>query len=327
MTWLRKWAKFLLLLLSGVLLCYISFRQLNPSSLWELLITGNYYIILPVYIISVSGYWFRTKRWQLMMGSMNYQVPARNLFASLCTGYLVNYAFPRLGELTRCALIKKTDDVPFDKTLLAIVAERTIDTLCLFLLLVPAFTIYSDRTYDFFYHHVIQPVYQKIGWKQLIAGIILLTSGVILIHFYIKRKSREQYLAGKLADWKESIRSIMNLKQRSLFLLYTLLIWSCYFLMTYLWMFTFAESTPLGLGPAFVVMVIGSIGRSVPIQGGGMGAYHFLVSQTLHMFGISLVTGNALALIIHGAQSVLTFFTGIMAYTWLIIQFNKRTLP
>ncbi len=262
-----------------------------------------------------------------MLGSMEYKVPARNLFASLCTGYLVNYAFPRLGELTRCVLIKKTDDVPFDKTLLTIVAERTIDTICLFLLLVPAFTLYSERTYDFFYEHVIHPLYQKIGWKQILAGVVVLGLIIILINVQIKRKGKAQYLAGKLADWKSSIMAIIHLKQRSLFLMYTLLIWTCYFLMTYLWMFTFKESEPLGLGPAFVVMVIGSIGRSVPIQGGGMGAYHFLVSQTLHMFGISLVTGNALALIIHGAQSVLTFFTGIVAYTWLIIQFNKRTLP
>lgn len=322
-----NWFKFLLLLLSGALLCYLSFKQLNARALWNLLLSGNYAMIVPVYLISLTGYWFRTKRWQLMLGSMNHPVQVAPLYASLCTGYLVNYVFPRLGELTRCALVKKSNQVPFDHTLITIVAERTIDTICLFVLLVPAFALYHTLTFTFFDEHVISPLFAALVWWKLLIALLALTIMGLVLYYLLKTKSKDRFYIRKLAEWKDGIKAIMNLPQRAMFGVYTILIWSCYFLMTYLWMFTFQESSAISIGQAFVVMVIGSIGRSVPIQGGGMGAYHFLVSQTLHMFGLSLVTGNALALIIHGAQSLLTFISGSVAYLWLLILFNKSKTP
>jgi hypothetical protein len=117
---------------------------------------------------------------------------------------------------------------------------------------------------------------------------------------------------------------MLLMKHRVKFLLLTFAIWTCYFLMTYLWLFTFSESKNLGMSAAFFVLVIGSIGRSIPIQGGGMGAYHFLVSQAFVLLGISLLTGNALAIIIHGAQAVFTFFTGIICFIWFLLQFKKH---
>jgi uncharacterized membrane protein YbhN (UPF0104 family) len=96
--------------------------------------------------------------------------------------------------------------------------------------------------------------------------------------------------------------------------------------MTYLWVFAFDASSSLSLSQVFVVMIIGTIGKSVPIQGGGMGAYHYLVAQAFLMFGVGLVTGNALAIIIHGAQTIYTIITGSTAYLMLMYDEKDRNL-
>lgn len=122
-----------------------------------------------------------------------------------------------------------------------------------------------------------------------------------------------------------SVKKVLLLKQKKRFLLYTLTIWLCYFLMTFLWFYTFDETAVLGIKEAFVIMTVGSIGRSVPIQGGGMGAYHYLVSNAFAIFGISLLTGNAMAFVIHGAQLLLTFALGLVAWIWLLYKFERST--
>jgi uncharacterized membrane protein YbhN (UPF0104 family) len=131
-------------------------------------------------------------------------------------------------------------------------------------------------------------------------------------------------IARKLEEWKLTFLNILKIEQKFMFFLYTICIWCCYLLMTFLWFFIFDESSYLHLSDAFLVMIIGSIGRSIPIQGGGIGAYHFLVSQSLLLFGIPLLTGNALALVIHGAQSILTFITGIICYLWILVTFKHK---
>lgn len=93
--------------------------------------------------------------------------------------------------------------------------------------------------------------------------------------------------------------------------------------MTYLWFFIFPESATLTPYQAFIVMVLGTIARSLPIQAGSAGAYHYVVSQALLLMGIGLSTGNALAIVIHGFQTVVTLVLGFSSYLWLLYQ-NKN---
>jgi uncharacterized membrane protein YbhN (UPF0104 family) len=257
-----------------------------------------------------------------MLKAIQLKVPSNQLFASLCVGYLVNYAFPRLGEITRCLLLKRTARLPVDKTLITIIAERTFDTLCLLFLLSVALVAYADLASDFFIRQICIPLVQKFSS----AINIILFIGVAIVLFVLLicrlRKFAGNKIASKTEEWKITFLNMLKIEQKFMFFLYTICIWCCYLLMTFLWFFIFDESSHLNLSDAFLVMIIGSIGRSIPIQGGGIGAYHFLVSQSLLLFGIPLLTGNALALIIHGAQSILTFITGVICYIWILIIFK-----
>jgi uncharacterized membrane protein YbhN (UPF0104 family) len=315
---------FILLLLLGILLFWLSFHQIKLYDIFTVLSKGNYAIAIPVFAISLLGYWFRIKRWQLMLQAIQLKAPSNQLFASLCVGYLVNYAFPRLGEITRCLLLKRTARLPVDKTLITIIAERTIDTLCLLFLLLVAWAAYADLASDFFIRQIWTPLAHK--FSSSINLFIFIGVAFVLLALIIWRltKISGNKIARKLEEWKLTFLNILKIEQKFMFFLYTICIWCCYLLMTFLWFFIFDESSYLHLSDAFLVMIIGSIGRSIPIQGGGIGAYHFLVSQSLLLFGIPLLTGNALALVIHGAQSILTFITGIICYLWILVTFKHK---
>lgn len=302
---------------------WLALRNLPLQELAGKLASARYWLLVPVLAVTIFGYWVRIQRWNLLYEGVNEQVSQRSRWVALCAGYLVSYVIPRAGEITRCLIIKRYHQTQVNKSLATVIVERFTDTFML-LLLVTAITLFNiENTAAFFLANIIRPVIDKAGWPVLIvaaaAGIALLIAGI----FYLRNKSK----GGNWVDeFLIAVKQLVNLRTKPLYLLYTLLIWMCYFLMTYLWIFAFDESAGLGILQAFVIMVVGTIGKSVPIQGGGMGAYHYVVGQAFLFFGVSLVTGNALAIIIHGAQTLYTILTGSLAYLVLMYDEKKRNL-
>ena len=180
-----------------------------------------------------------------------------------------------------------------------------------------------QETSSFFHTNIILPLTDRFNMNSLLLialfGLMMLGG----VYFYISKKAKD---GAWVTSFLNALKRLLLLNQKGYYLLYTLIIWIGYFLMTYFWIFAFEESSVLTFSQVFVVMIIGSIGKSVPIQGGGMGAYHYLVAQAFFMFGVGLVTGNALAIIIHGAQTIYTLITGSTAYLMVIYDEKDRNL-
>jgi uncharacterized protein (TIRG00374 family) len=320
---MKKVIRFVLIFCVGCLLIYLSVRKLELQALVDIIKGANYLVVVPVFLISITGYWFRSLRWQIILQAMGRSVKPFHLFSSLSMGYAVNIVTPRLGEIVRCIVLRKTDLVPVEQSLVSVVVERVIDFICLFSVLLLATVLSFGSVRLFMTNNIIEPLVHKwmqlpFGW--LLTGVIALAIVGYVVLKKMKVNSRMERLSGSII---ESVKQVIHLKQPLPFIVYTILIWICYFLMTYLWFYMFAETAELGLKEALVIMAIGSVGRSVPVQGGGMGAYHFLVSNAFTLFGVSLLMGNAMAFIIHGAQLLLTFVLGIGCWVWMLFYIKR----
>jgi uncharacterized protein (TIRG00374 family) len=318
-----NWLKSIVLTAVGVALLWLALRNLPLHELGAQLRQANYWLIIPVFVVTLLGYYIRIKRWQLLYRSLQFDVPFKAAWISLCAGYLVSYVVPRGGEITRCLLVKRYKDVPFNQSLASVIIERITDTCCLLLLVLGILIFNVQETSSFFQTNIILPIAERLNIKGL---LLIVLFGLILlggIYFYINKKANDDAWT---TTFLQALKRLLLLEQKGFYLLYTFLIWVGYFLMTYLWVFAFDESSGLSVAQVFVVMIIGTIGKSVPIQGGGMGAYHYLVAQAFLMFGVGLVTGNALAIIIHGAQTIYTIVTGSTAYLMLMYDEKGRNL-
>ena len=318
-----NWFKSLLLSAVGVVLLWLALRNLPLHELGTQLKHANYWLIIPVFLVTLLVYYIRIKRWQLLYKSIHFNVPFRVAWISLCAGYLISYVVPRGGEITRCLLVKRYKDVPFNQSLATVIIERVTDSVCLLLLLIGILIFNVQETSSFFHTNIILPLTDRFNMNSLL--IIALFGLMMLggVYFYISKKAKD---GAWVISFLNALKRLLLLNQKDYYLLYTLIIWIGYFLMTYFWIFAFEESSVLTFSQVFVVMIIGSIGKSVPIQGGGMGAYHYLVAQAFFMFGVGFVTGNALAIIIHGAQTIYTLITGSTAYLMVIYDEKDRNL-
>jgi len=310
--------QYLLLLGLGIYLFRQSFAFVNINEVVGVLAKGNYFMAFPVLLISLLVYWFRVQRWNILFQSLHIKVEKKNQLAALALCYFVNFAVPRLGEFTRCLVLKRTDKVDINISLGTIIFERTVDTLCLAMLFIAGLILES------FHEQSLINKYASFDMipdtKILFIGIILLSGLSMAVYIVMKRN---KFVREWIRQFVITIRQLLNLKNTGPFFVYTALIWLSYYLMTYLWFFTFSESSGLSMYQAFQVMIVGTFARTLPIQAGGAGAYHFAVSSVLLMMGVTLACGNALAIIIHGFQTLFTFIVGCSAYVWLLYKTRK----
>jgi uncharacterized protein (TIRG00374 family) len=326
-TKLSQLIQYFILLLIGIGLSWLFFRNLNFEELKQTIQKGNFSWFYLVMLVSVMVYVFRVLRWQMLIKATGYKAKFHSAFAALSIGYFVNFAVPRLGEVTRCLSVKKQDNIPFMQLLGTVIIERVIDIISLIVILLLTLLLQFDHIIAFVKENVFGPIYngiiQKImsGNKPVLIIVlsVLLLSVFLFVYFrkYIRERSPKIILKF-VKGLKDGLISVAKLERKGLFIVYTILIWICYYLMTYFWFFVFEETSILGLGACLTILSIGTIGRSVPIQGGGMGAYHFLVQQVCILYGLGGIFGQTLATLIHAGQ---TFFTFVMGLAGLIIFF------
>lgn len=325
--------QYLILLSIGMGLSWLFFKNLNFYDIKEVLSTGNFYWCYLVLIVSVMVYIFRVLRWQMLISATGYEAKFSNAFAALSIGYFVNFCFPRLGEVTRCLSVKKQDHIPFMQLLGTVIIERVVDIICLLIVLLLTLILQFNKIIDFFKENVFQPVYKGLIVKTMAGNstiLILVICAIIIVLFlfFIYRKTilkkSPKYILQFLQGLKEGIASVSNLKQKNIFILYTFLIWVCYYLMTYFWFFVFEETSLLTLGASLTILSIGTIGRSIPIQGGGIGAYHFLVGQVVILYGVTGIVGKTLATLIHAGQTLFTFAMGLVGLIIFFVGYWKK---
>ena len=107
--------------------------------------------------------------------------------------------------------------------------------------------------------------------------------------------------------------SIFRLKNKGLFIGYSIGIWSLYFLMSYTVILAFPETAHLGIGAVFSLFAIGSIAMAVPLPG-GTGSYHVLVPQGLvFLYSVRQADAVAFTFIFHGWQTAILITGGAIS--------------
>jgi hypothetical protein len=163
--------------------------------------------------------------------------------------------------------------------------------------------------------------------KYYILGILILAVTVWLIYIYIVKKKNNNRKPSKIMAsikniviglWQGLI-SVKDLKHPYLFVIYTVAIWLFYFLGTFLCFFAFDFLQHLGPMPAFVILVVGSIGF-IAAQG-GLGAYPLIASGILMLYGVDYAQGLAAGWIGWSAQTLMILIGGFI--TLILASFLK----
>ena len=111
----------------GVLILWLVFRDTNFHKIWLIFKDANYYVLAFSLIFGLMGNTFRAFRWQLLLAPLGHKTRIRNIAFAVYGGYAVNFAIPRAGELWRCGMVSKTENIPFAQTVSTMILDRVMD--------------------------------------------------------------------------------------------------------------------------------------------------------------------------------------------------------
>ena len=319
------------LILAGVLF-YIAFRNVSLNDFIEKIAEVNYWWVILSITLSLMSHWLRAYRWNLMLKPLGYEkLSDLRTYLAVMSGYLANLAFPRLGEVTRCGVMKRNEKIPMSISFGTVITERALDFLILLSLIFLDFVVEFDRVYDFFI--------SSVGWNTdtdhtgniviifsslIIAGII----GVLILKRILDHEFENTMLQKAhriLTDIVGGLLSIRKVKNISGFVISTIGIWMFYYLMSYVIFFSMAETTELGFGAGLSILAAAGVAMAMPVQG-GIGAYHTLVSGVLIIYGIEATSGLFFATLLHTSQLIsILFFGGLSLLATVFIARKRKT--
>ncbi len=331
---LKNIIRFSIFLGIGIFFIWIFLRNLTADQKQEILNSmgnANYWWIALAIPLGILSHFARAMRWKMLIETMEYKPRNSNMFFAVMIGYLANLALPRLGEVSRCTILTKYENVPFQKSFGTVITERVIDMLVFIFLFFLNLALQAERLSGYIDEKIYKPLQSKLHLSYDLSGsLLILTISFILIFGVIFLVFRKKILANKLylkikeivMGFVEGMKSLIKLRNPWLFGFYTFSIWGLYLLMAYIVFFSIPASSGAGLDAGLAVLVFGSVGFMV-VQG-GIGIYPAIVAETLVLYGVASAQGYALGWLIWTSQNLTIILLGIISLILLPILNNRK---
>ena len=322
----------------AVVLLYFSFRGVNWKDFGAALRGCRRGFVVLSMLLGATAYWLRALRWRMQLLPLD---PSTSVVTTwnannICT--VTNYVLPRVGEVVRCGYVVKhsgkDDDqrrVTFDKALGTVVADRLWDGVSLVVVFLLLLVTLSGRFGAFFTETLFPSLAGKVHlWWILVLGA-LLAGGLLYLCWRLRERGG---FWGRIWGWirggYDGLVSCLHMRHGWLFILYTVLIWVMYWLMSacILWALqgidpasvspelagALGKVEELGMADALLMMFAGAVSSLIPVPG-GFGAFHGAVALTLSsVYGIPFAAGLIFATLSHESQVLMGVLCGTESY-------------
>jgi len=329
-------AQYSLFIALGVLLLYLTFRGEDLNKIKDILLTAHYSWIIVSLALAYIALFVRAYRWNLLIEPLGYHPKLINTYHALTIGYMSNYALPRIGEVVRCGTLSRIEKLPPEVLLGTVIAERAFDVLCLFILTIFTVllnlkffgTFLKTNVFDVLSHKISTTLnFSTLIWIFLFICLVVTVSLIYIFRQRIKNIIVFKKIGGIGKGIIKGIKTVLTLKRKKTFIVYTFLMWTLYYLMTYVIFFALPSTSVLSPSAGLFILVLGSFGMAAPVQG-GMGAFQFMVSLGLTgLYFISKDDSIASAILLHEPQMIGLVVTGAISMIILMVSKKRKLIP
>jgi len=318
-----KALKITLPLALGVFLIYISYSQFTRDQIDEIksnLADADYNWILLGLALAFLSHLSRAWRWNYMLKAIGHKPSFLTNVTAIGTGYAMNLIIPRSGEVARAVVVNRIDQVPVDKAIGTIIAERVLDFFILLLITATALILSGNVIIDFFMERLNSAFAKADSSKLIIYGIIAGVSIALLV-LLLRYLKPFQKIKSFISGLKDGFKTIWTMQQKWLYLLHTVFIWLMYLLMFYVCIFAIPGTALMPVSAILSAFVAGSF--AVAFTNGGFGAYPYLIAQVLLLFNVSGTLGTSFGWILWLSQTALVLVYGLVSFIMLSVK-NSR---
>jgi uncharacterized protein (TIRG00374 family) len=180
----------------SIVALYFAFRNVPFSELLAYLGSINYYYVIPAVMLSLISFALRAVRWQVILSTTR-NISFTQSFHPMMIGFMSNCVLPgRIGEVTRPAILRKQEGVPFTTGIATVAAERVFDMvilLALFAIVLATVTIDPDLVITFKDYQLNRDTLEAIG-AGMIKVCIFLILGIVLVSIGSTRRIMYQVI-------------------------------------------------------------------------------------------------------------------------------------
>ncbi len=311
--------KSILPVLLGAVILYWIYAEFDFAQVSKAFAEMNFFWFTVSLLFGVFSHVLRGWRWVLALEPLGYYPRHDNCVYSIFIAYAANLLLPRVGEVSRCVVLDRYDDVPFAQSFGTVVTERLIDTVMVVLITLVAVLL----QWQVFCLFIADAGGLKFALPASTGGSVVMSLSLLAIAFLLFFLARKMSLWAKMksffARFVEGMTSIARMKKRGLFVVETIGIWFCYFMQFYLCFFCFDFSCSLSVLAGLLLFVAGSIAVVVPTPNGA-GPWHFAIISIMVIYGLSTTDASLFALIVHSTQTLLVALLGVFGIVMLQIK-------
>ena len=312
----------------GLLLFWLVYRDQKVDEIVEALKSANYFWIIVSLVLALFSHMSRALRWNLLINPLGYKPRFLNTFFSVMVMYLSNTAIPRSGEIVRCSILKKYEKVPISQLLGTVVVERVFDFIMLFIFLFVVLITQFGVVLEFVQNN--PGIETKVNTLLQVKYLVILAAmfiALVVFTYFFRKKFKESMVYKKLrellASFIAGLDTVRKMDKKWQFIGHSVFIWTMYFLMIYVTFWSFEFTQHLTVMTGLTVFVMASFGMVAPSPG-GIGTWHFMVIETLIIFGVEKTPdANAFAFAVHGAMTLLLVVVGVISLVMLPIINSK----
>jgi uncharacterized protein (TIRG00374 family) len=281
----------------GIFLVWWQFSKMTSAQRIEFeesLRHANYFYIIPITVFALASHLSRAMRWKILIETMGYEPSTSNTFYSTMCGYFANTFVPRAGEILRCTMLGRYENIPVSKLIGTILLERLFDLFCYFLVVVFTILIQINVVKSFITEHlsgIINKDPVVPAWVKIAVLIFVVIALIVFIKWLFRRHGEHRHivkLKGIHLSLKEGFSTIIHLKKRKAFIAHTIFIWAMYLLQIYVGFNAISATSGLGINAALSVLSLSTI--AMIIAPGGIGAFPVAVQQVLLIYGIDNIS-------------------------------------
>mgnify|MGYP002622419009 FL=1 len=325
----------------AVVLLFFSFKSVDWKQFVEALKFCRWGYVLMSMGVGMLVIFIRSLRWRMQILPIDGSIGRITTFNAYGICMVVNIVLSRVGEIVRCGYVTKHSErgedgqkkASVDKVLGTVVVDRVWDGVSLAIVFVIMLLALWNKFGAFFR----DTVFSGLSGRKTILWIVIALVAVLVAVVLLSRRLSARggvwaKIWGVLQGMGNGLSSCLHMKNGWLFIVYTAVIWICYWLMSAGIMWSLQGIDPssvspeladslgkvndLGMEDALFLMFAGALSSLVPVPG-GFGAFHTVVSLALSsVYGIPFGIGMIFATLSHESQIVADLLVGVPSYIY-----------
>ena len=311
--------KNLLPIFIGLFCIYYSFKDISFSEFKEYFTKINYLWVFVGISLGALSHISRSYRWKFLIEPLGYKLGFINSVLTVFSAYLINYTVPRAGDIARGTMISKYENIPFEKAIGTIVAERAVDVLCILIIILIGLIIEFDKISNKLTGFIEESDFSTVLLSQFIVVIVTLMVYLIIKRFKFYKKIKS-FLSGLI----DGITIIFKMKNRNQFIFHSIFIWLMYVLMFYFTSKAFVDLNQVTFFQLTISFTLAAL--SIMLSNGGIGIYPLAVEESLGWYGVQSATGLAFGWVMWLSQTLMVvIFGGLSLFILPFINRSKST--